>query len=97
MAVVRVNITSKIIFFLGTVLNGNSGAETNGHMTDTESRGYTSGREFDRMSSSGVSELQVRKSWRYDSSCVITSSFVIIKFKHYYFVNHRSTSVPLAI
>lgn len=37
----------------GQVLNGTG--ESNGHCTDTDA----SGREFDRMSSSGVSEMQV--------------------------------------
>lgn len=43
----------------GQVLNGTG--EANGHLTDNESRGGdVSGREFDRMSSSGVSEMQVK-------------------------------------
>lgn len=39
----------------GTVLNGS----VNGHCTDTEVESGKEGREFDRMSSSAVSEMQV--------------------------------------
>lgn len=44
----------------GTVLNGS----VNGHATDTDGEGKDS-RDFDRMSSSAVSEMQVRTELTY--------------------------------
>lgn len=58
----------------GQVLNG--AGETNGHLTDCESRtGDISGREFDRMSSSGVSEMQV-----------IYRPFIILLLEFYFYL-----------
>lgn len=43
----------------GTVLNGSVNGSVNGHATDTDGEGKDS-RDFERMSSSGVSEMQVQ-------------------------------------
>lgn len=62
----------------GTVLNGSALLE-NGHCTDTDgemsAREGREGREFDRMSSSAVSETQVHRArWQWLAAVILTIS-----------------------
>ncbi|XP_031351586.1 actin-binding LIM protein 3 isoform X2 [Photinus pyralis] len=78
----------------GQVLNGS--AEANGHLTDCESRGGDmSGREFDRMSSSGVSEMQFSMRSRTPSLNGSLYSPTSMSRKHFSY--HRTPSPGLIL
>ncbi|XP_044732553.1 actin-binding LIM protein 3 isoform X3 [Chrysoperla carnea] len=84
----------------GIAVNGVNGVnETNGHCTDTESRtGDHSAKEFDRMSSSGVSEMQFSMRSRTPSlNGSIYSPYPPSSLSRKHQIHYRSTSPGLVL